>query len=68
MVYFAADQAGIVFNFFLNFEQKWASCFRKSFLQKQCIAIFVNWHYLTLLYQSKQQVVLSAIRFFLAVW
>ena len=32
------------------------------------IAIFVNWHYFTFLYQSKQQVVLNATRFFLAVW
>ena len=28
------------------------------------IAFFVNWHYVTFFYQSKQQVVLSAIRFF----
>ena len=30
-VYFAVE-AGIVLNLFLNFGQKWASCFRKSFL------------------------------------
>ena len=29
-----------------------------------CIAIFVNWHHSTFLYQSKQQMVLNAIRFF----
>ena len=36
---------------------------RKSFLEKECIAIFVNWHYSTFLYQLKQQMVLNAIRF-----
>ena len=28
------------------------------------MAFFVNWHYSTFLYQSKQQMVLNAIRFF----
>ena len=34
LVYFAAE-ADIVFNLFLNFEQKWTSSFRKSFLWKE---------------------------------
>ena len=39
----------------------------KLFLYKEGIANFVNWHSSTFLYQSKQQMVLNAIRFFLAV-
>ena len=31
------------------------------------VTIFINLHYLAYLYQSKQQMVLNAIRFFLAV-
>ena len=32
-----------------------------------CVTVFVNLHYLAFLSQSKQQMVLDAIRFFLAV-
>ena len=35
--------------------------------KKKCVTIFVNLHYLAFLYQSKQQMVLNAIRFLLAV-
>ena len=31
--------------------------------KKECIATFVYWHYSIFLYQSKQQMVLNAIRF-----
>ena len=63
-VYLAAE-ASFVFNLFLILSKNEPRVLKKLLLQKMCIAIFANWHYSIFLYQSKQQMVLNAIRFIL---
>ena len=41
--------------------------FLENCFYKECITIFVNWRYSKFLYQSKQQMVLKAIRFLLSL-